>query len=197
MTPHRSIRGLLAVVCLCTVTACGGESPDRAKDGSGGGVAKSSEAPSGDPFAVPEALDLSAAFGPCELLTRRQVERLGAGRPQPDGESAWGQEQCRWKNESFSVVLAPDTTQKQGLKFAAYTSTADGEPTHEVKEYPAVHGNGKTETRCSTIVGTSREDVIYVSFAIGTDGRDDPEYARPCAMSDRIAGMMLENLPAE
>ncbi|MBA8827031.1 hypothetical protein FHX42_004415 [Saccharopolyspora lacisalsi] len=90
--------------------------------------------------------------------------------------------------------MAPDTVQGQGIRTAAFNNSEDGKPTHRVQGYPAVHG-GKNDLRCGTFVGTSKTDVFYVSFTVGSDGRGDPEYADPCAMSDRIAGMVLENLP--
>ncbi|PRW64701.1 hypothetical protein CEP50_03915 [Actinopolyspora mortivallis] len=173
-----------------------GDPSEGVKDGSGGATADSSETPSGDPFAVPRALDLSAVSDPCELLTQQQVQRLGAGRSQADGKSPWGEDQCRWRNQRMNFSIAPDTTQPEGLEFAAFTNTEDGKPTHEVNGYPAVSPKA-TDLTCTTFVGVSKRDVVSVSYTVGTDGRNDPRYSEPCAMSDRIAGMVLDNLPAE
>ncbi|GAA4621413.1 hypothetical protein GCM10023108_54260 [Saccharopolyspora hordei] len=48
---------------------------------------------------------------------------------------------------------------------------------------------------CATIVGTSDTETFLVNYQIGSEGRGNPEYENPCGMADKIAGMVLENLP--
>ncbi len=94
----------------------------------------------------------------------------------------------------MTINIAPDTVQGQGTKTSAFNYTDDGNPTHDIEGYPAVNG-GKNDLRCGTFVGTSKTYVVSVDFTVGTEGRGDPECSDPCAMSDKIAGMVLDNLP--
>ncbi|PRW64456.1 hypothetical protein CEP50_05145 [Actinopolyspora mortivallis] len=148
-----------------------------------------------DPFAIPQPLNLAAITNPCHLLTQQQTTTLNAGPPQPGNKSAWGQKTCEWNNEKFNIRSAPDTKQKEGIKYAAFTNTEDGKPTHYIEGYPAVH-SFPGELSCATFVGTSKTDVVSASFTVNTDGRENPQYQKPCDMSDKIAKMMLENIPS-
>ncbi|QIZ34296.1 DUF3558 domain-containing protein [Saccharopolyspora sp. ASAGF58] len=147
-----------------------------------------------DPFHIEQPKNLAAVSEPCQLLTSAQAQQLGAGSPEPDS-SEWGQGACKWRNQQFSTKVAPDTAQGQGLRWAAKIDGDDqGNPNVRVNGYPAVHG-GISGIRCSTTVGVSDTQALMVHFTTGSEGRGNPEYTDPCAMSDKIAGMVLENIP--
>ncbi|WP_211212940.1 DUF3558 domain-containing protein [Actinopolyspora mortivallis] len=191
MTHQHLTRLLLAAACIAALAGCATNTPANTDPNTTSTTTKE------DPFAIPKPLNLAAIKDPCDLLTKQQIHQLDAGAPQPDGKSAWGQQQCKWRNQQMTISIAPDTQQKQGIEYTAFTNTEDGKPTHKVDEYPAVHGIGKTNIRCSTSVGVTEKYTFYVSFTVGTEGRGNPEYSDPCAMSDKIAGMVLDNLPPD
>ncbi|PRW64327.1 DUF3558 family protein [Actinopolyspora mortivallis] len=192
MPHHRLTRILLAAACTTAALAgCATSTPADTNPDTTHTTTSSSE----DPFAIPQPLNLAAITNPCHLLTQQQTTTLNAGPPQPNGKSAWGEQQCKWRNQQMTISIAPNTQQSQGLEYTAFTNTEDGKPTHRIEDYPAVYGIGKTDLRCSTSVGVTRKNSFYVSFTVGTEGRGNPEYSDPCAMSDKIAGMVLDNLP--
>jgi hypothetical protein len=95
----------------------------------------------------------------------------------------------------LSLNISPDTVQGQGLRYAAKIYGDDqGKPTAQVNGYPALH-IGRGDISCSTGVGVNDVQMFLVQFTTGSEGRGNPEYADPCAMADKIAGMVLENLP--
>ena len=146
-----------------------------------------------DPFHIDHPKDLAAVPDPCLLLTSDQVRQLGAGDPKPV-DSEWGRA-CEWHNQDFSAEAAPNVVLGQGLRRAARVDGDDkGNPTAQVSGYPAVHG-GMNGIRCSATVGVSDDQSLTVHFTTGSGGRTNPEYADPCGMADKIAGMVLENLP--
>ncbi|MER7077653.1 DUF3558 domain-containing protein [Saccharopolyspora kobensis] len=148
-----------------------------------------------DPFKVDNPRNLAAISDPCQLLSPEQLQQLGATSPVPD-RSPWGQGTCRWNNEQLSLNLAPDTVQRQGLKYTAKIfGDEQGNPTAEIDGYPAVHA-GVSDLACTTAVGVSETEMFNVQFTAGSEGRNNPEFSDPCAVSDRVAGMVLANLPA-
>lgn len=147
-----------------------------------------------DPFHIEKPKNLAAVSDPCQLLTSEQIQQVNAGPAEPD-RSEWGQSACRWSNQQFSTKVAPDTVQGIGIRWAAKIDGDDqGNPNARVSGYPAVHG-GARELFCSTTVGVSDTQTLTVHFTTGSEGRANPEYADPCGMADKIAGMVLENLP--
>lgn len=185
-------RTVVAAVLVLGLASCAGPGTGSPEPTTGGETS-SSAAPKG-PFSIPKPLNLAAISDPCKLLTPQQVQQLGAASPTPGEKSQWGQSTCLWDNEQLRIRVAPDTVQGQGIRTAAFTNSETGKPTHRVGGYPAVNSFAN-DLSCGTFVGTSKTDVVSVSFTVGSDGRGNPEYADPCAVSDKIAGMVLENLP--
>lgn len=177
-----------ASLLVLGVAGCSGPTQGQPEPTAGGETSATN-----DPFQIEKPKNLKAVSDPCQLLNPQQLQELGADSPSP-GKSQWGQDQCTWSNQLLRVTAAPDTIQGGGLKYTAKI-VADGKPTAEVAGYPAVH-YGVTSDMCGTYVGTSDTELFLVSFSVGTGGRGNPEFSDPCAMSDKIAGMVLENLPA-
>ncbi|GAA2789872.1 DUF3558 domain-containing protein [Saccharopolyspora taberi] len=148
-----------------------------------------------DPLHIDHPKNLKAFPDPCQLLSVEQLQQLKAAITGEPDQSEWGQPKCTWRNQQFSATVAPDTVQGDGLRWESKIhGDEQGNPTAEVSGYPAVHG-GTSDIRCSTIVGVSDADALTVHFTTGSDGRGNPEYAAPCAMSDKITGLVLANLP--
>ncbi|MDR7302854.1 DUF3558 domain-containing protein [Haloactinomyces albus] len=184
-------RAAAAAVLAAGVASCAGPGAETPEPTTG---SETSPSATKSPFSISQPKDLAAISDPCRLLTPQQVQQLGAGEPQPDGKSPWGQAQCLWDSQKLAISVSPDTVQGQGIRTAAFNNSESGKPTHRVRGYPAVHSY-PSDISCGTFVGTSKTDVVSVSFTVGSAGRGAPEYADPCAMSDKIAGMVLENLP--
>lgn len=148
-----------------------------------------------DPFHIDRPKNLKAISDPCQLLTPQQLQELGAATSGQHEQSQWGQPGCLWRNQNLSVNVAPDTVQRQGLRYTAKIVGDDnGNPTAAVDGYPALH-YGATSGSCGTYVGTSDQELFFVSFQRGSEGRNNPEYADPCRVADRVAGMVISNLP--
>ncbi|MDA3648722.1 DUF3558 domain-containing protein [Saccharopolyspora indica] len=148
-----------------------------------------------DPFHIDQPKSLKTISDPCQLLNPQQLKQLASLPTGVPEESLWDQQACRWRNRQLTVSISPDTTQGLGLKNTA-KNVSDGVPTGEVSGYPVVH-YGQSAGSCGTYVGTSATELLLVSFQVGADGRSNPEYADPCAMSDKITDMVLSNLPEE
>lgn len=147
-----------------------------------------------DPFRIDKPKRLNAISDPCQLLAPEQLSELGASSPAP-GRTPWGQQSCRWNNDQLSLNIAPDTVQRQGLKYTAKIFGDErGNPTAEIEGYPAVHA-GVNDLACTTAVGVSETEMFNVQFTAGSEGRHNPAFSDPCAVADRIASMVLANLP--
>ncbi|PRW64326.1 DUF3558 domain-containing protein [Actinopolyspora mortivallis] len=192
MPHHRLTQILLAAACAAALAGCNADSNDTPITPSN---RENNNHQKNDPFSPEKPVKLGAISDPCKLLNSDQIEALGAGKPNPSGKSPWGQKKCEWRNDKYSISISPDTKQGHGLRSTARIyGDENSEPDTEIRGYPAIHG-GKTDLRCSVSVGTSNKDMFTLHFNVGTKGRDNPEYSDPCAMSDKIAGMVLDNLP--
>ncbi|GAA4860512.1 DUF3558 domain-containing protein [Saccharopolyspora rosea] len=173
----------------CTASVSGTPQPSSAPPPS----LVPSPAGKSDPLHIEHPKKLAAFSDPCQLLSPEQLAQLNAGQAAA-AQSEWGQAACKWRNQLFTLKVSPDTLQQQGLRWVAMTAGAGGKPDVEVSGYPAVH-YGISSGSCGTYVGTSDKELFLVYFQTGSEGQGKPEYADPCAVADRIAGMVLENLP--
>ncbi|MDA3628373.1 DUF3558 domain-containing protein [Saccharopolyspora sp. WRP15-2] len=145
-----------------------------------------------DALHIERPKQLKAISDPCQLLTPDQARQLNAG-PTSSGQSEWGQADCTWRNQQLRIDIAPDTVQGQGLDWLVKTA-GNGKPTAEVNGYPGVR-YGISSDSCGTYVATSDTELFLVGFQVGSEGRGNPEYADPCAVTDKVAALVLENLP--
>ncbi|PKW19242.1 DUF3558 domain-containing protein [Saccharopolyspora spinosa] len=190
MTVHTKRTTLLAVASLFTLGLVGCTAPALEKPVPSPQTSSAVE----DPLHIEQPKNLAAVSDPCQFLTSTQVQQLRAGSAEP-GQSEWGQGACKWRNQLFEVKISPDTVQGQGLRWMAKTAGDNGNPNANVSGYPAVH-YGVSGGSCGTFVGTSDKELLLVNFQTGSDGRWNPEYADPCSMADKIAGLVLENVPS-
>ncbi|QIZ34289.1 DUF3558 domain-containing protein [Saccharopolyspora sp. ASAGF58] len=191
MTVHttRTTLAVTASVLLLGLVGCSPATGGEPEPSTGG----ETTAAASDPLHIDKPKNLKAVADPCQLLTSAQVQQLKAGTPAP-GQSEWGQTSCTWRNQELRIDISPDTVQGQGLRWMAKTAGDNGKPNANVNGYPGVR-YGVSRGSCGTYVGTSDKDLFLVYFQTGSEGSRNPEYADPCAMSDKIAGMVLENLP--
>ncbi|MCP2262473.1 Protein of unknown function (DUF3558) [Streptoalloteichus tenebrarius] len=136
--------------------------------------------------------NLKAIADPCQLLTPQQIQEIGAGEPRQE-KSQWGEAKCSWHNDNLVVSLAPDTTQGKGLStvYANRDSLSNSEET-TVGGYPGLR-TGKISMACSVYVGVSDNQVFLGTVTVRRDAK--PEYKDRCAFAEKVAGMVLSNLP--
>ncbi|MBB5155463.1 DUF3558 domain-containing protein [Saccharopolyspora phatthalungensis] len=192
MTVHTTRSTLTAAVSLLVLGLAGCSSTQGGEPEPNTGRQTISAA--SDPLHIDQPKNLAGLTAPCQLLTPQQLQELGAGASEQD-KSEWGQAACRWRNQQLAIKVSPDTVQGQGLDYTAKIyGDGSGNPNAQVSGYPAVHG-GVNDLRCNVFVGVSDKQVLSVSFTTGSEGRSNPEYADPCAMADKVAGLVLSNLP--
>ncbi|MBB5159616.1 DUF3558 domain-containing protein [Saccharopolyspora phatthalungensis] len=189
MNTTRATLTATASLLVLGLAGCSSPTPGAPEPTTGGETTSAAN----DPFRIDQPKNLKAISDPCQLLNPQQLQELGASNSEP-GKSQWGQDQCTWRNQLLRVNVAPDTVQGQGLRYTSKI-VADGKPTAEVAGYPAVH-YGISSGSCGTYVGTSDKELFLVYFQTGSEGRNKPEIAEPCAAADRIAGMVISNLPS-
>lgn len=132
-------------------------------------------------------------IGSCELLTAVQKTELAITTPGETRTTEWGEEECDWQNSDLSVAVAPAT--KLGGLDQAYRSREnfDNFAESDVDGHPTVRVN-VFSAGCSLFVGVADDQALFVDF-VRVTGKD-PAYRDPCGFAEKIAGMVLSNLPA-
>ncbi|WP_190820915.1 DUF3558 domain-containing protein [Saccharopolyspora pogona] len=146
-----------------------------------------------DPFRIDQPKNLKAISDPCQLLNPQQLQEVGATTTGRQDKSQWGQANCAWDGAKLALQVSPDTVQGQGLRYTTKI-VADGKPTAEVAGYPATHV-GATSGSCGTYVSTSDTELFLVDFQMGTEDFKESGFSGPCAAADKIAEMVIKNLP--
>nr|BFF01348.1 hypothetical protein GCM10020241_30230 [Streptoalloteichus tenebrarius] len=172
------------------LAACTSTTPGLASTSTG---SQSSAATSNGAPKVTSPKNLKAIADPCQLLTPQQLQEIGASNPTAD-KSLWGEGSCIWRNDNLRIRLDPDTTHGQGLTIV-YNKNKD-KPDYEqttVNGHPAIRW-GKEGPFCSVFVGVSDTQVLSADVAVLREVK--PQYKDRCALVDKVAGMVLSNLPA-
>lgn len=200
---RRPVLALLAVASL-GLAACSSTDQGRATPQAGGTetsttvVTTSGEAP---PITGPE-LDLRRYVDkPCELLTSEQETQLNveAGAL---GETAGGP-LCDWKpvdRDDGTRYMVTILTEAEGGLEGVYRRKANFgffEPAGEIGGYPAVHinlGAKNDDGTCTTDVGVMK-DLVFEASVFVRD-RNSSDYKNPCAVSDKLAELVVQNLKA-
>lgn len=181
---HRAAAVLIPLALLAACTAEETGTPVRATP------TTASHTPSFGAPSVPDPLDATAfATDPCASLTDAQRDELGvdhaAERTVANGAK------CDYSGGMFASVLY--SNKESGLAYLYGLNEADvlahWEPT-EVDGYPAVAYAARSRPEvCEVAVGLS--DSMYVSV-----GRFDESGDDRCAMSKRLAGVVLSTIRA-
>ncbi|SHH01208.1 DUF3558 domain-containing protein [Streptoalloteichus hindustanus] len=140
---------------------------------------------------VTKPKNLKAIADACQLLSPQQLQELGASQPRPD-KSPWGEGTCTWRNDNLNVHLAPDTTQGKGLAIA-YANRRNNSEATTVNGHPGLR-SGKESMSCGLWIGASDTQALSISLTVLRDVK--PEYKDRCAFAEKVAGMVLSNLPA-
>ncbi|MFB9428208.1 DUF3558 domain-containing protein [Streptoalloteichus tenebrarius] len=134
--------------------------------------------------------NLKAIADPCQLLTPQQLQELGASGQRSE-KSKWGEAACTWRNDNLSIHLAPDTTQGKGLS-TVYANRNASSQEITVGGHPGMRTTKESLT-CSIYVGVSDTQVFLTNVIVFKDVK--PEYKDRCAFAEKVAGMVLTNLP--
>ncbi|WP_421671896.1 DUF3558 family protein [Saccharopolyspora spinosa] len=181
----------MASLLTLGLAGCSSPTPGTPEPTNGGETTSAAN----DPFQIGQPKNLKAVSEPCQLLTPQQLQQLGATTEGKPAQAQWGQTNCAWDNEQLTLQVSPDTVQGQGIRYIAKIAGDDnGNPTAKIDGYPAVH-EGKSSGSCGTYVGVSDKEMVLVHFGVGSEGRSNPEFTDPCATADKIAGMVISNLP--
>ena len=189
-------RPLVAVACLVLAVAlagCASPTAGQASRATNPSNSATASAANGDVPKVANPKNLKAIGDPCQLLTSQQLQELGASDPHMD-KSLWGEQTCYWINDNLRVLLAPDTVQGHGLAvvWAKNKDKPESERT-TVNGHPALRTD-KLSMSCGLWVGVSDTQVLSVDVIVRRDVR--PEYKDRCVFAEKVAGMVLSNLPA-
>ncbi|MFB9428202.1 DUF3558 domain-containing protein [Streptoalloteichus tenebrarius] len=174
------------------LAACTSTTPGLASTSSGSqsSAATSTAAIDNGAPKVATPKNLKAIADPCQLLAPQQLQELGASNPSTK-QSPWGEKYCDWLNDNLGVAVAPDTTQGRGLANLYANRKADSEET-TIHGHPGLRYN-KAGMSCALGVGVSDTQAFTVSLTVRRDAK--PEYKDRCAFAEKVAGMVLSNLP--
>ncbi|GGM34468.1 hypothetical protein GCM10012275_02230 [Longimycelium tulufanense] len=204
------MRRFLLVPAMCAVAAltasCANPSPGAptTTDGTGApGSGTTQTSRLSPPLAEPPLDTTSFEKDPCTLLRPDQVKQFGESEP-PKPKNGLTGPSCTWDPESVLKtgtlgisVTAEINTKSGGLegiyqrrdKFGLFEKT-------EVGGYPGVHAlddkGGPANGKCTSLIGIS-EDRLVVTYVFINDKKIS-EYTTACRVSDRAAGMVIENL---
>ncbi|MCP2262471.1 Protein of unknown function (DUF3558) [Streptoalloteichus tenebrarius] len=180
-----------SILCLAAaamvMAGCTSTTPGQASTSTG---SQSSAATGNGAPKVTNPKNLKAIADPCQLLTPQQLQEIGASESRP-GKSPWGEESCTWRNDNLNLAIAPDTTQNQGLSILYANKKSDSEET-TVNGHPSLRYN-KEGRSCALGVGVSDTQTFSISMTVLRDVK--PEYKDRCAFAEKVAGMVLSNLP--
>ncbi|MFB9428203.1 DUF3558 domain-containing protein [Streptoalloteichus tenebrarius] len=183
------LSSVVMATAACTSTTSGQPSTPTSAEIS---AATSTAATDNGAPKVTSPKNLKAITDPCQLLTPQQLQELGASGPRPD-KSKWGEASCTWRNDNLNLNVAPDTTQGQGMA-AVYAHRKDFSNSEKtsVNGHPGLRVEKFSKT-CGLYVGTSDTQLLLVDVAVLRDVK--PEYRDHCAFIEKVAGMVLSNLP--
>ncbi|WP_189062047.1 DUF3558 domain-containing protein [Longimycelium tulufanense] len=204
------MRRLLAMPLACSAvlitTSCGTANPGSPTAPENPATSRSGAAPTSrlaPPLSQPELDTAPFEKDPCTLLRPEQVAQFGEHKP-PESEEALTGPSCRWAPESSLKTGTPGirltvtiNTKSGGLegiyqrrdKFGHFQETV-------IARYPGVHALDWREAPangdCDTLLGVGEGRLVDVSVSVRD--KNHPDYATACKVSDRAAGMVIENL---
>ena len=182
----------VAVACLLalgvTSTGCTSTTPGRA---TAAAVSSSgSTASSGVPRVV-NPKNLKDVADPCQLITSQQLQELGASDPRP-GKTESGVPKCNWKNDNLAMTLTTYGAQGLDSVYAQRNRFGNSQET-TVSGYPGLR-IASFSMSCGVYVGVAETQVFLADVIVFREVR--PEYKDRCMFAEKVAGMVLSNLPA-
>lgn len=126
----------------------------------------------------------------CSLLTSAQLDELGMqAKPEHMG-TRQGAPKCDWSGDEFAITITPDV--KNGGIDTLYKAIPNITKS-TVAGYPAAWLN-KQSISCRVEVGVSRDAKLGISYFSNTTS-DQAGQVQPCKEGERIAAMVLKNIP--
>jgi hypothetical protein len=182
-----------ACLALAALTACS----------SGGGTSlpppttsSTTTAATSDSSSAPQVSNPKNIKGtdPCQLLTTTQLVELGGTATPKKDNSAWGAAECSWDNDNLGMTVAPETASGRGIAqtYSNRANFSSFQPS-QVDGYPDVRTDLQSLS-CVIFVGVSNTQALSVSYT--RYGATGAEYMDPCGFAEKVAGMVLSNLPA-
>ncbi len=193
MSPRSTLRRglpLAAAALAVTATAACSPSSSGTPEPTGRAPATSQTTKPGPTIDSPK--NLQAVTDSCELLTQQQLDQLGMQAEPERKESMLGIPSCDWSGDDFAMTIAPDT--RTGGIDQLYKSNTPGQgfQKSQVKGYPAAWID-KQSILCRVEVGVSKDSKFSVSW---TSYQSDPaKPVKPCESGEKIAAMVLQNIP--
>ncbi len=187
---------LPATALLATLGIAGCAMPSGTEDSSSGAQSTKAHTPAktkNPAPPIPQPKNLRAVNDPCSLITEQQIRQLGeTATPEPT-EAGWDGPACKWSGDQFAVSVVPNTRFDTGpdRMYAVAKSAGDFQPT-TVQGYPALHKNNQS-LLCRTEVAVSKDSSFSVDFT--RFGGDAPAMQDSCGYADKIAGVVLGNIP--
>ncbi|GGM82411.1 hypothetical protein GCM10012275_61250 [Longimycelium tulufanense] len=191
----------VCVAALALASCGGGEQGSPAATDKPTSVA-TSNAPTtrvAPPLTAPALDTTSFEKNPCTLLRDDQLTQFGPRKPSTSQNGLTGPG-CVWRPEDPTVgtrVAVDINTKSGGLegiyqrrdKYGYFQET-------EVGGYPGVHAidwrDAPSHGNCTSLIGVSKDRLIVTYVTIPR--KTDPDYETACGASDRVAGMVIENL---
>ncbi|WP_253670450.1 DUF3558 domain-containing protein, partial [Streptoalloteichus tenebrarius] len=166
---------------------CTSTTPGLASTSTG---SQSSAATSNGAPKVTSPKNLKAIADPCQLLTPQQLQEIGASDPRPD-KTQTGEPACIWQNDNLRIRLVPYTTQGMDSVYAN-RARFDNSEESTINGHPGIRFN-KVGMSCGVYVGVADKQVFSADVGVRRDVK--PEYKDRCAFAEKVAGMVLSNLP--
>nr|BFF04363.1 hypothetical protein GCM10020241_60380 [Streptoalloteichus tenebrarius] len=182
----------MAAVCFAVLVlplgACTSTTPGRA---TAAAVSSSVSAASSGVPRVANPKNLKDVADPCQLITSQQLQELGASDPRP-GKTESGVPKCNWKNDNLAMTLTTYGAQGLDSVYAQRNRFGNSQET-TVSGYPGLR-IASFSMSCGVYVGVAETQVFLADVTVRRDVR--PEYKDRCVFAEKVAGMVLSNLPA-
>lgn len=182
---------LSGVMTATVVSACAPGSSGQPDPQPSGEASATKSASNGSKIPFDNPKDLSAVKKSCDLLTQEQLDELGMAAEPSQTEAIVGIAPCNWDGDKFAMSLAPDTS-SGGIRdfYQQYGGTKQMTKT-TVKGYPAGWID-KTDITCRVEVGVAKGAKFAVNY---TAYGPDRHQSEPCKQGEKIAAMVLKNIP--
>ncbi len=191
MRPPRTFRyGSLVVATSLAVLVATGCSPSGAGSPEPTPTAQTTSKQSTPEVTIEKPKNLRAVSDSCSLLTAQQLATLGMAAKPKHKDSMLGIPSCDWSGDEFAMTIIPDTN--SGGITQIYKTEPDAKKT-TVSGYPAAWVD-KQSISCRVEIGVSKDAMVGISYFSNTTS-DQASQATPCKQGEKIAAMVLKNIP--
>ncbi len=194
---------LATTTSILLVSGCTGTNGGKATSATSAATGKSAgptstATTSGSSFEGVELDSSKFADKPCDALTPAQVAPLGPFKATEPGTSPLGAN-CTFRAQKVLEGITYEVTiSSNGNTIESITKNVKSQNLPVIKEtkvsgYAATNWDGtNAQGSCYTAVGTSSKNAIAVSLI--TENSALPQYKDPCAATEQIAALVVQNL---